>query len=117
MIQERPTTQYDMMTMKKNSSQTRKYPHIWYNHEKGNIGQKNILVVVKAKKLKKITQGYANAVRALDTTWYNHHKQSAQEYKHLASTVIAKKMGRWLEYRNLIQHPKCKDDWLMSGAN
>ena len=65
----------------------------------------------------KLTRGYAGAVRALNPTWYNFHKQSEQEYKHLASTVIDEETGQRLEYRHLIEHPKFKDDWLKSGAN
>ena len=65
----------------------------------------------------KFTQGYAGTVQALDTTWYNRHEQSEQEYKHLASTVIDEETGRQLEYRHLTQHLKFKDDWLKSGAN
>ena len=49
----------------------------------------------RSKRIEKIkfTRGYAGAVRALDPTWYNLHKQSEQEYKHLASTVIDEDPG------------------------
>ena len=68
----------------------------------------------RSKRIKKIkfTWGYAGVVRALDPTWYNLHKQSEQEYKHLASTVIDEETGRRLEYRHLIEHPKFKKNWL-----
>ena len=73
----------------------------------------------RSKQIEKIkfTRGYAGAVRALDPTWYNLHKQSEQEYKHLASTIIDEETGRRLEYRHLIEHQKFRDDWLKSGAN
>ena len=60
----------------------------------------------------KFTQGYAGVVQALSLTptWSELHKQSEQEYKHLASTVIDEETGRRLEYRHLIEHPKFKDD-------
>ena len=63
------------------------------------------------------TRGYVNAANALNPTWYNQHKQSTQEYKHFANTVIDEETGRRLEYRHLIEHPKFSKDWLASGAN
>ena len=75
----------------------------------------------RSKRIEKVTftQGYAGAVRALSLTpmWSELHKQSEQEYKHLASTLIDKETGRRLEYRHLIKHPTFKDDWLKSGTN
>ena len=75
----------------------------------------------QSKRIEKesFTRGYAGAARVLSLTptWAELHKQSEQEYKHLASTVIDKETGRRLEYRHLIKHPKFKDDWLKSGAN
>ena len=73
----------------------------------------------RSKRIEKIkfTRRYAGAVRALHPTWYNLHKQSEQEYKHLTSTVIDEETGRRLEYRHLIEHPKFQDNWQKSGAN
>ena len=75
----------------------------------------------QSKRIEKVsfTGGYTGAVRALShtPTWSELNKQSEQEYKHFANTVIDEETGRQLEYRHLIEHPKFKDDWLKSGAN
>ena len=60
---------------------------------------------------------YANLVQALDPTWYNQLKQSTQEYKHFANIIINEEIGRRIEYRHLIEHPKFNKDWLKSGTN
>ena len=75
----------------------------------------------RSKRIEKVsfTRGYAGAAKALShtPTWSELNKQSEQEYKHFANTVIDEETGRRLEYRHLIKHPKFKDDWLKSGAN
>ena len=66
----------------------------------------------RSNRIQKIsfTGGYTNAVQALDPTLYNLHKQSAQEYRHFANTVINEEMGHRLEYIYLIEHPKFSTD-------
>ena len=77
--------------------------------KKGEYWTENQSSRQRSKRIENLpfTQGYAIAVRALNPSWCNLHKQSTQEYKHFANTVIFEETGRRLEYRHLIKHPKC----------
>ena len=63
------------------------------------------------------TGGYANAAEHLQSNWYHRKDWIPQEYKIYANSVIDETTGKKMEYRDLIKHPKFKDDWLVSGSN
>lgn len=59
----------------------------------------------------------ANAASSSVTNAMPNNDNDVLTYMPLANAVIDQETGQALEYRDLIKHPKYRDDWLLSAAN